>query len=156
MIHLNKATNEDIMFISKVCRSSNEIYSQIMPNAFIKQANKYEVSGLPPDYKIYIINNDKEQIGFLGISSLNERSIYLVAIYLHKNFYRLGYGGETINLLCKELKNHDIKEIVLQAHKDATWAINFYKKFRFEEICNPTKDLNFKLIDNTLIMRKKL
>lgn len=156
MIHLNKATNEDIMFISKVCRSSNEIYSEIMPNAFIKQANKYEVSGLPPDYKIYIINNDKDQIGFLGISSLNERSIYLVAIYLHKNFYRLGYGGETINLLCKELKNYDIKEIVLQAHKDAIWAINFYKKFGFEEINNPTKDLNFKLIDNTLIMRKKI
>ena len=80
----------------------------------------------------------------------------MVAIYLHKNFYRLGYGGETINLLCKELKNYDIKEIVLQAHKDAIWAINFYKKFGFEEINNPTKDLNFKLIDNTLIMRKKI
>ncbi len=111
MVFLKEATNKDIKFICNVCISTDEIYSGIMPNSFIKQAKRYEKNGIPSDYKMYIVNNEKEKIGFLGITLLNEKIAYLVALYIDKDFYRLRYGQNTIDILFKELKKGTLKKL---------------------------------------------
>lgn len=154
MVFLKEATNKDIKFICNICISTDEIYSGIMPNSFIKQAKRYEKNGIPSDYKMYIVNNDKEKIGFLGITLLNEKIAYLVALYIDKDFYRLRYGQNTIDILFKELKKRNIKEVVLQVHKDATWAINFYKKNGFKNRYSFPEDMKLKFINDTILMSK--
>lgn len=155
MIELKKATYNELDFVCQVCKSTQEIYSDIMPGAFLKQGKKYEKFGLPLDYDIHIIRNDKEEIGFLGLTSLKEDSVYLVALYLLKEYYRQSYGSLTISCLCKELKTKGVSEIVLQAHIKAHWAISFYKKNGFEEISRDEEHLKEIIIKDTIMMSKR-
>lgn len=155
MIHIRKAEPNDIAFISDICLETDEIYSEIMPNAFIKQSQKYKENGLPSSYELYILSNEDSNIGFLGLKYINDNTAYLPAIYLKKNLYRKSYGTKTLNALSDKLKEDNIKEIYLQAHKDAIWAINFYKKYGFTIEAN-SQILDIKIIDNTIVMKKEL
>lgn len=154
MIKLNKATHKELPFVCQVCKSTEEIYSQIMPGAFSKQGKKYEKFGLPIDYDIHIIKNDEVPIGFLGLTQLSESSVYLVALYLLKEHYRQNYGSETIKCLGEILNDKGVSEIILQAHKKAHWAINFYKKNGFEEISGTEEHIKSIVIKDTVIMSK--
>lgn len=154
MIEIKKATDDELDFVCQVCKSAQEIYSDIMPGAFLKQGKKYEKFGLPLDYDIHIITNNNNKIGFLGLTSLKEDSVYLVALYLLKEYYRQSYGSLTIDCLCKELKKKGVSEVVLQAHVKAHWAINFYKKNGFEEISIKEKHIKEIVMKDTIIMNK--
>lgn len=154
MISLKKATNGDLPFICSVCKSTDEIYSNIMPGAFLKQGKKYEKFGLPLDYDIHIISDDGVNIGFLGLTMLTEDSIYLVALYILKEYYRQNLGSNTIEYLCKELKNKGISEVVLQAHIDAYWAIDFYNKNGFKEISKEENHIKSIIMKDTIVMNK--
>lgn len=154
MIELKRATYDDLEFVCKVCKSTQEIYSDIMPGAFLKQGKKYEKFGLPIDYDIHIIKNNEEKIGFLGLISLKEDSVYLVALYLLKEHYRQNYGSRTIDCLCSELKNKGVSEIVLQAHIKANWAVSFYKKNGFEEMSKDEQYVKEIIMKDTIIMSK--
>lgn len=152
MIELSKATHKDLNFICQVCKSTEEIYSHIMPGTFLKQGKKYEKFGLPLDYDIHIIKKEDEPIGFLGLTQLKEDSVYLVALYLLKEYYRKNLGSDTLNYLREQLKEKGVKEIILQAHIDAFWAINFYKKNGFEEIVGDEQHIKNIVMKNTIIM----
>lgn len=154
MIGLSKAKHKDLEFICQVCKSTEEIYSDIMPGAFSKQGKKYEKFGLPTDYDIYIIKNEEIPIGFLGLTYLNNESVYLVALYLLKDYYRQNYGTKTLDYLCMELKENGVSEIVLQAHVKAIWAINFYKKNGFIEMTKKEDHIRNIIMKDTVIMNK--
>lgn len=155
MIELCKATHRDLPFICQVCKSTEEIYSNIMPGAFSKQGKKYEKFGLPLDYDIHIIKMDENPIGFLGLTQLKEDSVYLVALYLLKDFYRQNIGSHTLDYLCSQLNQKGISEIILQAHVHAYWAINFYKKNGFKEIAGDEQHIKNIIMKNTVIMKKQ-
>lgn len=155
MINIRKAESKDISFISDVCVETNDIYSEIMPGAFLKQSEKYKNNGLPSTFDMYIINSEGKDIGFLGLQSIDNDTVYLPAIYLKKDFYRKSYGSKTLDLLFNQLKANGKKEILLQAHEKARWAINFYKKHGF--VIDLDKQIDgVKIINNTIIMRKDL
>lgn len=154
MIGLSKAKHKDLEFICRVCKSTEEIYSHIMPGAFLKQGKKYEKFGLPIDYDIHIIKNEETPIGFLGLTHLNNESVYLVALYLLKDYYRQNYGTETLDYLCRELKENGVSEIVLQAHVKAIWAINFYAKNGFTEMPKEEEHIRNIIMKDTVIMNK--
>lgn len=154
LIGLSKATHKELEFICQVCKSTEEIYSHIMPGAFSKQGKKYEKFGLPIDYDIHIIKNGEVPIGFLGLTPLKEDSVYLVALYILKEYYRQNYGTETIDYLCNELKEKGVSEIVLQAHVKAIWALNFYKKNGFREISREEEHIQNIIMKDTVIMSK--
>lgn len=81
--------------------------------------------------------------------------MYLPAIYLKKDFYRKSYGSKTLDLLFNQLKVNGKKDILLQTHEKAIWAINFYKKHGF--IIELNKQIEgAKIINNTVTMRKDL
>jgi ribosomal protein S18 acetylase RimI-like enzyme len=138
MIEIRLATIEDCGFLAKVCRSVSALYDPIMPGAFEKQAVKYEAGGLPKNYEVYIISLEGQPIGFVGLKDITEEIAYLPALYFPMEQQRKGQGRQTVNVITDMLEQRGIKEIVLLVHKDAHWAVNFYKNNGFEVI---TEDL---------------
>ena len=130
-IKLKEAKKEDLDFLAKVCRDAKDAYSEIMPEAFEKQAKEFEEQGLPEDYKIYVVKDDNKKIGFVGITDLTEQTAYLVGLYLLKDYQRKGYGTATIDEVIETLKDKDYNKICLLVHNEAEWAIDFYKKEKF-------------------------
>lgn len=74
IISIRKANTKDIEFISEICVETDEIYSGIMPNAFIRQSEKYKVNGLPSSYDIYVISLEDNDIGFLGLQEVDRNT----------------------------------------------------------------------------------
>ncbi|HKL13069.1 MAG TPA: GNAT family N-acetyltransferase [Halanaerobiales bacterium] len=133
-IKLKEAKEKDVEFLAKVCRDAKDAYSEIMPEAFEKQAKEFEKEGLPEDYKIYIIKGDDKKIGFVGVTDLTEKTAYLVGLYLLNDYQRKGYGKQTVDKLIKLLKEKDYNKICLLVHNEAEWAIDFYKKEKFVSV----------------------
>ena len=131
-VKLVKAIDSDKKFLARVCKDAKVMYSEIIPESFERQAKKFENQGLPENYDIYLIQKNNKKIGFLGIKRINKNIIYLVGLYLLLDYQRKGDGSKVINKLVSNKKKEDFEEIILLVHKDAYWAINFYKKVNFE------------------------
>lgn len=164
MIKIKLANNQDINFIITVCRSVELIYNKIMPGSFERQALKFEKEGLPTNYEISIVYYEECPIGFIGLKTLNEETVYLVALYLMIDFQRQGYGKKIINDLIRLQKVRGIRKVVLLVHKEAIWAINFYSKNDFIILADNEEDIkNYKngilekyALSNTLLLKKEI
>ncbi len=163
-ISLRPVAVTDSEFLARVCESNVPLYDSIMPGAFKKQADKYRVKGINTGYSISIIEKDSVSVGFTGTLELNSESLYLVAIYLLSEYQRLGLGHivlEQIEEMCKEIS---MNKIMLLVHKDADWAINFYKKNGYDISAKTEKEikgydsniLEKLYIGNTYLMTKAL
>lgn len=164
MIMINKATTDDLSFLATVCRSVASLYDPIMPGAFEKQAKKYETQGLPAYYNIFVVETDNKPFGFIGLKDIDEEVTYMVALYFLMDQQRQGLGRKTINQLVDTLSKRGIKEIVLLVHKDAYWAVNFYKNNGFETVTEDLEEIK-KYADSrmeafalpsTILMKKML
>ena len=140
-IKLVKAADNNADFLAKVCRNAKEIYSEIMSEAFERQAEKFETKGVPEKYNICLIQKFNKKIGFIGIKKLNKAIIYLVGLYLLSDYQRRGYGSEVIEKIINNFREKDYEEIILLVHKNAYWAIDFYKKVDFKLVTD-----NFEMI----------
>lgn len=160
---IRDVTIKDREILALICESNIELYDSIMPGAFLKQAKKFR-KNLPQKYNILIIELQDKVIGFIGVLTLSKESIYLVALYLHKNYQRKGLGTLILNKLKEKYRNEKFEEIILLVHKMAYWAKEFYIKEKFEIIANTQlkiqkykngliKELYLK---NTELMRFKL
>ncbi len=134
MLKIIKAMDNDREFLSKVCLDAAKLYDSILPGAFNKQANRYLDRGLPDAYEIEIIQQEKENIGFIGTVALDEETLYLTAIYILSNYQGQGFGTETLEAIKKKSYNKGIKKVALLVHSRATWAITFYEKMGFSII----------------------
>ncbi len=140
-ISIRKAIMNDSELLAQVYESNSALYDPIMPGAFTKQAEKFRLKGINTGYDISIIENNVEKLGFLGTLKLNQGKIYLVALYLLEEFQRSGISQKTIDLLVQQSESHDINEIMLLVHSEASWAINFYQKNGFELIATNEQDI---------------
>lgn len=163
-ISLRPVKKSDSEILARVCESNIELYDSIMPGAFKKQADKYRVKGVNTGYSISIIEKDSESVGFTGTLELNNESLYLVAIYLLREYQRLGLGHVVLDQIEKKCREKSMNKIMLLVHKEANWAIDFYKKNGYEisaktekEIKDYDSNLLKKLyIGNTYLMTKAL
>lgn len=155
MIKLRRAKKEDCQRISDICRANQAIYEELMPDAFIRQADKLKL-GLPENYKIKVIEKNDQIVGFIGYKSLNEQVMYLVAIYLDADRYKQGIGSKALKLF----ENACIQnELLLLVHEKATWAKAFYEKQGFDYVEEPidqyrTGMMKKLYIQHTQLMRK--
>jgi ribosomal protein S18 acetylase RimI-like enzyme len=164
MIEILKACDDDIFFLAEVCRDSIELYENIVPGSFEKQAARFERDGLFNTYEISIIYCEDHQVGFVGSTSINKNITYLVALYLLKGYQRRGIGKKVLNMLTKTLYQSGKGEVVLLAHKNATWAIDFYRENRFDIVADEEDKIkayanscmNRFYLPNTLLMSKHL
>jgi ribosomal protein S18 acetylase RimI-like enzyme len=164
MIDILKASEKDNVFLAQVCRDAIQLYENINPGSFEKQAVRFEREGLPDSYEVSIIYYKNHPIGFIGSKALTKNITYIVALYLLKEYQRRGLGTVILNIFINSLYQSGKDEVVLLAHKDATWAIDFYRKNSFdiisgeEDIIRAYADsaLNKLYLPNTLLMSKYL
>ncbi len=125
----------------KFCESNASLYDPIMPGAFNKQAEKFRSNGLPSTYNILVIESENQILGFLGTIECNEKSLYLVAIYLHQSHQRSGIGSIILEELVRNYRSAGYDEIVLLVHKEAVWAKSFYLKNQFKYVSSSELDI---------------
>lgn len=131
MIEILKACDNDRFFLAQVCRDAIELYDKIIPGSFVRQAARFENDGLSNSYEIFIIYFNNQPVGFIGSIALTVNIIYLVALYILKEYQRQGIGTEVMDIFISSLIEGGKAEVALLAHKDATWAIDFYVKNGF-------------------------
>lgn len=140
-IRIYPATDKDIKDLARIMRSNIEIYHPIMPGAFQKYATYFEEYGVPNTYDVEMIELDGSTIGFIGTIKITDDSIYLLALYLMREYQNKGIGKKIIDDLIHSYSAENRKEIVLLAHKNATWACKFYEKNGFELISMDEGDI---------------
>lgn len=133
---IREAVNNDIEFIAEVCRDVAPLYESFIPGAFEKQACRYENDGLPSSYKIEIIEDKSESIGFCAYIKLSEDSWFLVALYVLSKYRGKGYGKEVMDAYIQRARMAEGKRMLLLVHKNAEWAIKFYKRYGYDEIAD--------------------
>lgn len=137
MIEVIEARVEDRAIIADICRDCNSQYEELFPGFLLEQANFLE-KYTPKDYYFKVIKVNEKIIGFLALKVLNKDSYYLAMLYFYKSEQKKGYGKQTLKVLENLLTG---KNLYLLAHKDAYWALNFYKRNGFEVIATKEKDI---------------
>jgi ribosomal protein S18 acetylase RimI-like enzyme len=164
MIQILKAYEKDNIFLAKVCRDAVQLYEKITPGSFQKQAVRFEREGLPSSYEVSIVYYENHPIGFIGSTTLTPNITYVVALYLLNEYQRKGLGTKILNIFLSSLYQNGKKEVALLVHKNASWAIDFYRKNGFEVITDEERrikqyadsSMNKFYLPNTLLMSKCL
>lgn len=87
-----------------------------------------------PDSLCYFIIRDKQTIGFIFgiIEPLCDKNEYTIREFCITNSIQgNGYGKHALELLRKELKNHNIDSIILQTINNSR-TVGFYKKCGYD------------------------
>ena len=103
----------------------------------------------------YIVakNKDNTIVGFAGIKIILDEA-ELMNIVTKKNMLHMGIASSMLNYLFSLCRENNIKLINLEVNTQNTIAINFYKKYNFNEV-----GFRKKYYDNTydaLLMTYKL
>jgi ribosomal protein S18 acetylase RimI-like enzyme len=163
MLYLKKAEPQDYSFIAQVYRSVAPVYDPIMPGFSESCAQAIENPVEPlTDYDISIIYLNETAIGFSSLISLNEEITYMLAFYFLPEYHNQGYGTKALELIFKSLKEKNIIQMILLAHKLANWAINFYLKNGFKIITDKesiiknyaNKTMSNHYVSDTFLMSK--
>lgn len=164
MLRITEAKNNHRVFLSEVCKDAAQLYDEILPGAFEKQAEKFIKEGLPKNYDIGIVNLDNTEIGFVGLVEIDSETLYLTALYLLSKYQRQGYGRLILDVIEKDARQAGMKAIILLVHSKATWAVNFYAKNRYDVI--ETEESKIKkygnnrmtnyVLPSTILLEKKI
>lgn len=122
---IRQAYEKDKKALQEICLSNASLYDSIIPGGMKRQGEKF-LKNLSLNYELKIIEVDDKIVGFLGMVILDEATSYLVALYFHNQYQGKGYGSKVLDQLNITL--------LLLVHKNATWAIQFYKKNGFNII----------------------
>jgi ribosomal protein S18 acetylase RimI-like enzyme len=138
-IELRPGTQADTAFICRVFRAALPLYQNLMPG--ILEANianletmdtlglSFAATGLEP----HIFEHRGQAFGFSGVGILNPQQAYLATFYLLPEHQRKGWGGQALRILCQLYAAQGFSEMLLQAHQQAPWALNFYIGQGFSE-----------------------
>ncbi|MCK4257887.1 MAG: GNAT family N-acetyltransferase [Halanaerobiales bacterium] len=164
-IHFTKAQDKDLDYLAEVLESILPMYKPILPGVFERQIDKFRNQGkFSSKYEIWLILNLGDPIGFIGLDSLSSEVIYFAAFYIHADYHRLGFGSRTMEMICNSFKDKGYKEILLFAHFEANWAIQFYLELGFEKIATDYQEilkyrdglLKGYFLPRPVLMRRKL
>ncbi len=140
-IKIYSATDQNVVDLARIMRSNIEIYDAIMPGAFQRYAMHLEACGIPSTYKVEMIECDGDVVGFMGTIEIDDDRVYLLALYLMKEHQKKGLGRVIVDKMIRSYQLDNRKEIVLLAHKDATWACRFYEKNGFKLVSRDEKEI---------------
>lgn len=91
-INIYKASEQHIEDLVKICLSNVELYEPIMPGAFQKYASGILQNGLPTTYDVIMIEYKRVVVGFIGTIQLKDGIVYLMALYLLREYQGKGIG----------------------------------------------------------------
>lgn len=139
-LSLTLAGFTDFAFIKKVFTAMIPQYSQIMPGSFeanLENLNRLQAKGI--DFTAtgltgYLIETQREPVGFVAVGPLSPRLAYLSAFYFLPEHQRKGYGAKALRQIENTYQNLGFQEMVLLVHQQAHWASGFYKKMGYKTL----------------------
>lgn len=118
---IRKATIEDILPIVLL---EEKVFHETLGEKFI-----YDEISINPFSRMYIIEENKKMIGFLGLRVDEQAEVMNFAI--DPSYQHQGYGSLILRFALQELKNEGIKKLSLEVRESNEQAQKFYKKFGF-------------------------
>jgi ribosomal protein S18 acetylase RimI-like enzyme len=93
------------------------------------------------EYKTYLINNDRERIGFVSFGFKSDKTIYIYILAFEKHAQRQGFGSMVIKKIIRygQKKNEHFKGLSATIHRTNEAAINATKKYGFQVTRERTK-----------------
>jgi len=138
---LSPTTPDDQSFMAEVLKSVIPQYEPITPGAFQKWADQMESGPLPDFIKTSLILKKNDKLGFLGTVQMTQGVEYLMMLYFLPQHQRKGYGQTALNLLINNLKQRNVSNLILLVNQQADWAVNFYRKEKFQIISNTQEEI---------------
>lgn len=133
-LSLRLAEVADLPLIQQVFREVLPLYSELMPGTFegnietldqlIETGQPFSVTGLSAE----LIELAGQVQGFLAWAVLDSGPVYLASLHFLNAARRQGLGGRAMALWEQHLKERGFGSVYLLAHRQATWAVNFYLK----------------------------
>ncbi len=137
MIHLNSAKETDLDTIANMAREIWNVHyvcmvgqEQVdyMLGKFYNRESLIEQMHVKK-HSFYLIEEGKDAIGFLSVSSENDADYFLHKFYIYSHKSNSGAGTETLNQL---LKLVNPKTLTLTVNRENFKSINFYFKTGFK------------------------
>ena len=140
MVTFNKVNNNSD--IDTVSRLAHEIWNQHFVS-IIGQAQvdymleKFQSSDDIADqisggYEYYIISNNDNNVGYLGLlPDINLSRIMISKFYIKSESRGLGFGSSTLNYVKQLAKDHQMKMVWLTVNKYNKETINWYLRKNF-------------------------
>lgn len=141
MVNLIKATEEDLTIIADLAKVIwNDHYVPIIGKTQVDYMleNIYNLESLKEqlytkNHNFYLIQNGKESIGFLSLSSSNNKDYFLHKFYISTSDSNKGIGTQVLKLIVQLLNPKSLK---LTVNRQNFKSINFYFKngFKIESV----------------------
>lgn len=159
MIHLNLAKETSLHLIAEMATEIwNDHYVAIvgqeqvdyMLQKFYNKENLLEQLN-EKNHVFYFIEQHKNIIGFLSVSSQNNSDFFIHKFYIYKNKSNNGAGTDTLNALINITKP---KTLTLTVNRQNFKSINFYFKNNFKIIKVEDFDIDGGFKMNDFVMQR--
>ncbi|MES2513367.1 MAG: GNAT family N-acetyltransferase [Bacteroidota bacterium] len=141
MIHLALATEKDLNTIAKLAHVIwNDHYVEIVGQEQVDYmlnkmyAHKSLLEQLhQKKHVFYVIEHDEKAIGFIAVSSENNKDYFLHKFYIDQQKSNTGIGTQVLNSLIQAIRP---KSLTLTVNRQNFKSINFYFKngFKIERV----------------------
>ncbi|MCR4911640.1 MAG: GNAT family N-acetyltransferase [Bacilli bacterium] len=114
MIKLYLPALEDLWFRQKLLSdeetmSFNHAYGGVIDFPKEKWYDRWVINHENKRFYCYVIDENKNFVGEVAYHLDEERNVYLENVIIFSAYRRKGYGGQALDLLCKEAKNNGIE-----------------------------------------------
>ena len=135
---------QDFQGIADVYNKSHErflnIYSEEEQKVFARTETKTSIEEMSERRDMLCVKNDAGMvIGYAAFRLKNEQTVWLSALYVLPDCERRGVGKVLLCGVERWAKEKGAKVVVLETHRNADWAINFYTKNGYELINDKAK-----------------
>lgn len=144
---IRKSEITDIKDILKCYDSANMLHDEKMRSVGTYDIIK-EVFDRTKSYNLYLNN---EIIGWIAWE-MKDNFCSLEALYIKIDMQNKGIGRYLMDFGIENLKKSGISIVLLSVLRNAPWAIEFYKKYGFEEITDLSK---MNLNENCMLYAKE-
>ncbi|MBR6411992.1 MAG: GNAT family N-acetyltransferase [Alphaproteobacteria bacterium] len=79
------------------------------------------------EHEYYVAEIDNHVIGFVNLEYPEEKTVEIMALYIHPDFQRQGAGSALVNEVCRRKKEEGYSKLVLWTMKDGP-SLGFYQK----------------------------
>ncbi len=144
MFQVRRATMDDVDSIVKITQDAFNKYIKlagITDTAALHETREQVIHDIETKI-VYVAYIKEHVVGSVRIELLDEETAYLSAFGVNTDFQNLGIGKALMNSLDMEMKEMNIKKIILHTASKATSLVRFYYNRGFY-IDSTTKDKGY-------------
>jgi len=98
--------------------------------------------------KLICLKDVEEILGFAVFRKKNDETVWVNSLYVDPKKQGSGYGVSLLIEIEKFAKENHCKVVALETHRNAVWALNFYKKNGYEIVNEKMAEFPFnKILD---------